>query len=43
MRYEFNDETEKQYIEVLPSVAVSWWGRPTVMIGWLFWNIVITF
>lgn len=43
MHIEFNSEVQKHYIEVLPTVSLGWWGNKTLLIGWLFWNVIITF
>jgi hypothetical protein len=41
MKVSFNNEYKKQFVELLPSVAVSWYGRGTLYIGWLVWNLTV--
>lgn len=33
---------EKHWIDILPSISISWIKPTTIYIGWIFWNIVIT-
>lgn len=34
---------KSKYIEVLPSISISWYGGKTIYLGWLFWHIFIDF
>lgn len=39
MRFKF--KMERNYIEVLPSFSIGWYGGFVIYFGWLFWNIII--
>lgn len=43
MKIEFQNEIDKQYIEILPTLCVSWYSDTELWFGWLFWRIVIRF
>lgn len=43
MKVEFNNEIKKQFLEVLPSIAIGWYGGINLYFGWLFWNVIIIF
>lgn len=34
---------ETRWIELFPSLAIGWYSGKTLYVGWLFWNVVITF
>jgi hypothetical protein len=41
MKINFESSYKKKYIELLPTLAVSWYSRPVIYLGFLFWSLVI--
>lgn len=42
MKITFENNYDKQFVEILPSITVSWaLGQPLIYIGWILWNITI--
>jgi hypothetical protein len=43
MKINFYNQTEKRFVEILPSMTLSWYSGYTFYLGWLFWSITIDF